>query len=132
MYGLMGYFGAAAVGRIIARIPARGLYPVVFLIGIAAAYSARGSLFDVWIAIGAGALGWAMRRWGLNPAAFVIAFVLTGGAEQALRQSLLLSDAGAFIFLERPVALGFLILGAAVLVLRLRRTRRAASVENPA
>ncbi|MBM2576284.1 tripartite tricarboxylate transporter permease [Jannaschia sp. Os4] len=125
MYGLMGYFGAAAVGRVIARVPARGLYPVVFLIGIVAAYAARGSLFDVWVAIGAGALGWAMRRWGLNPAAFVIAFVLTGGAEQALRQSLLLSDAGAAIFLQRPVALGFLLLGAAVLALRARGARRS-------
>ncbi|MGR3539816.1 MAG: tripartite tricarboxylate transporter permease [Hasllibacter sp.] len=121
MYGLLGYFGAAAVGRVIARVPARGLYPVVFLVGMVAAYAARGSLFDMWVAIGAGALGWAMRRTGLNPAAFVIAFVLTGGAEQALRQSLLLSDAGAGIFLERPVALAFLALAGAVLILRARR-----------
>ena len=132
MYGLMGYFGAAAVGRVIARVPARGLYPVVFLIGKVAAYAARGSLFDVWVAIGAGALGWAMRRWGLNPAAFVIAFVLTGGAEQALRQSLLLSDRGALIFVERPVALAFLLLGAAVLVLRARGARRTPSARRPA
>ena len=125
MYGLIGFFGAAAVGRIIARVPARGLYPVVFLIGIVAAFSARGNMFDVWVAIAAGAFGWAMRRWGLNPAAFVIAFVLTGGAEQALRQSLLLSDAGWLIFLERPVALGFLLLGAAVLVLRAVQARRS-------
>ena len=72
-----------------------------------------------------------MRRYGLNPAAFVIAFVLAGGAEEALRQSLLLSDAGALIFLQRPVALGFLILGAAVLALRSRRrpTRARPAVE---
>ena len=124
MYGLIGYFGAAAVGRVIARVPARGLYPIVFLIGIVAAYAARGSMFDVWVALGAGALGWGMRRWGFNPAAFVIAFVLTGGAEQALRQSLLLSDGGALIFVERPVALAFLCLGALVLAARVRRVRR--------
>ena len=120
------------MGRVIARVPARGLYPVVFLIGMVAAYAARGSLFDVWVAIGAGALGWAMRRWGLNPAAFVIAFVLTGGAEQALRQSLLLSDRGALIFVERPVALAFLLLGAGVLVLRAWGARQASSARRAA
>ena len=119
-YGVLGFYGAAAVGRIVSRVPARTLYPLVFLVGLVAAYSARGSLFDMWVAIGAGALGFAMRRYGLNPAAFVIAFVLAGGAEEALRQSLLLSDAGALIFLERPIALAFLLLGAAVLVLRSR------------
>ena len=126
MYGVIGYWGAAALGRVVARVPARTLYPLVFLVGTVAAYSSRGSLFDVWVAIGAGAGGWAMRRHGLNPAAFVIAFVLAGGAEEALRQSLLLSDAGALIFLQRPVALGFLILGAAVLALRARRRPAAA------
>ena len=130
LYGLMGYFGAAAVGRIIARVPARGLYPVVFLIGMVAAYSARGNMFDVWVALAAGALGWAMRRWGLNPAAFVIAFVLTSGAEQALRQSLLLSDDGWLIFAQRPVAAGFLVLGFGVLALRVLGSRRV-RVANP-
>ena len=121
MYGAFGYWGAAPLGRVVARVPPRTLYPLVLLVGTVAAYSARGSLFDVWVAIAAGAGGWAMRRHGLNPAAFVIAFVLAGGAEEALRQALLLSDAGALIFLERPVALGFLGLGALVLVLRARR-----------
>ena len=126
MYGVLGYFGAAALGRLIARVPPRALYPVVFLVGIVAAYSVRGNLFDVWVAVGGGAFGWLMRRSGLNPPAFVIAFVLAAGAEEALRQSLLLSDAGALIFVRRPIALGFLLLGAAILAMRLRWLRRAA------
>ena len=124
-YGLIGYFGAASLGRIIARVDTRLLYPVVLLLAIGASYAARGNMFDVWVALGAGAVGYAMRRTGLNPAAFVIAFVLTGGAEQALRQSLLLSDSGALIFFERPVAAAFLILAAVVLGHRIHRSRKA-------
>ncbi|CTQ48317.1 tripartite tricarboxylate transporter permease [Jannaschia donghaensis] len=124
-YGIIGYFGAASLGRVVARVPGTVLYPIVFLLALTAAYSARGNLFDVWVALGAGAVGYIMRRTGLNPAAFVIAFVLTPGAEQALRQSLLLSDAGWGIFAQRPVAAGFLLLSVAVLVLRVRRVRRA-------
>ena len=123
-YGLMGYFGAAAVGRVIARVDTRLLYPVVLLLAIGASYATRSSMFDVWVALGAGVVGYAMRRTQLNPAAFVIAFVLTGGAEQALRQSLLLSDDGALIFLQRPVAAAFLILAVLVLAQRIWRTRQ--------
>jgi putative tricarboxylic transport membrane protein len=89
-------------------------------------------MFDVWVALGAGALGYTMRLARLNPAAFVIAFVLTGGAEQALRQALLLSDGGWLIFVERPVALAFLALAVLVLVWRVRGASRARSAEAAA
>ena len=62
----------------------------------------------------AGAAGFAMRRIGLPLAAFIIAFILAPGAEQALRQSLLLSREGWWIFLAEPVATGFLALGMSV------------------
>ncbi len=123
-YGLMGYFGAAAVGRVIARVDTRLLYPVVLLLALGASYATRSSMFDVWVALGAGIIGYVMRRTQLNPAAFIIAFVLTGGAEQALRQSLLLSDNGALIFLQRPVAAAFLMIAVLVLGQRIWRMRR--------
>lgn len=125
-YGIIGYWGAAKLGGVVARIPTRTLYPVVLLTAFVSAYSARGSLFDVWIALGAGIVGWLMRRFDFNPAAFVIAFVLAAPAEETFRQSLRLSDAGAMIFFERPIALGFLILAFAVLAVRLRSRKEPA------
>ena len=129
LYGVIGFFGAAWVGRFIAMIPTRALYPLIFLTSFVAAYTARGSLFDVTVMIAAGVLGWGMRRLDFNPAAFVIAFVLAGGAEETFRQSLLLSDAGVAIFLVRPVALGFILLGLAAMAWRIRSLRRAARAE---
>ena len=120
LYGLIGYFGAAYVGRLILRIPTKLLYPLIFLTAFVAAYAARGSMFDVLVMICAGILGWLMRAFEFNPAAFVIAFVLAGGAEETLRQALLMSDAGWGIFLERPFALGFLALGVLAVTLRIR------------
>jgi putative tricarboxylic transport membrane protein len=124
LYGLIGYFGAATLGRYLARVPTGWLYPAVFLTCFVAAYTARGNLFDVYVMVGAGVLGWAMRRFDFSPAAFVIAFVLASGAEETFRQSLLLSDHGALIFLTRPIALGFILLGIGALVLRVRSHRR--------
>lgn len=119
-YGLMGYFGAARVAGLIVLIPQRVLYPVIFLTSFAAAYAFRGNMFDVLVMICAGIAGWLMRRFSFNIGAFVIAFVLAGGAEENLRQSLLLSDNGVLIFIERPLAFVFMSAGVLALILRVR------------
>lgn len=126
MYGLVGYFGASFVGRFITKIPTDVLYPIVFLTSFVAAYASRGNLFDVYVMVAAGFAGWLMKKYDFNPAAFVISFVLAGGAEETFRQSLLLSDNGLLIFVTRPVALAFLIIGIAALFFRARSLNAAA------
>lgn len=126
MYGVIGYYGASFVGRFITRIPTQVLYPIIFLTSFVAAYTARGNLFDVYVMVAAGFAGWAMRKLEFNPAAFVISFVLAGGAEETFRQSLLLSDTGVLIFVTRPIALVFLLIGLAALALRVRSVSRQA------
>ena len=116
MYGVIGYFGGPMVGRVIAYFPPRLIYPFIFLTAFIAAYSARQSLFDIGVAMVFGIVGYLMRRAHFSAAAFIIAFVLAKGAEEAFRQSLLLSDSGIGIYLERPVAIAFMALGLAVLI----------------
>ena len=45
-----------------------------------------------------------MKKLGYSPAAMTLALVLGPLAERALRQSLILSDAGLGIFFLRPIA----------------------------
>ncbi len=104
---------------------------MIFLTSFVSAYAARGNLFDVWIMMIAGLTGWLMRTFGFNPAAFIIAFVLARGAEEAFRQSLRLSDDGVMIFAQRPVAAAFLLIGVAVLVLRTRSLSRPRPEPRP-
>ncbi len=125
-YGIIGYYGAAYVGRMILKIPTRILYPLIFLTSFVSAYAARGSLFDVWIMMIAGVAGWLMRKHGFNPPAFIISFVLARGAEEAFRQSLRLSDDGLMIFVQRPVAAVFIVIGVFVILMRARRMSRGA------
>ena len=125
-YGIIGYYGAAYVGRMILKIPTRILYPLIFLTSFVSAYAARGSLFDVWIMMIAGVAGWLMRKHGFNPPAFIISFVLARGAEEAFRQSLRLSDDGLMIFVQRPVAAVFIVIGVFVILIRARRMSRGA------
>ncbi len=130
-YAIIGFYGAAYVGRMILKIPTRILYPLIFLTSFVSAYAARGNLFDVWIMMIAGVSGWLMRKFGFNPAAFIIAFVLARGAEETFRQSLRLSDSGLFIFVERPVAAAFILIGIAVIGLRARSLSREHAGADP-
>lgn len=119
-YGLIGYFGATQVARLILKIPTNVLYPLIFLTSFVAAYSARGSMFDVTVMTVAGFVGWLMRKYEFNIAAFVISFVLAKGAEETFRQSMLMSDGGALIFVERPIAALFLAIGLLAMAFRIR------------
>jgi putative tricarboxylic transport membrane protein len=110
-YGFIGWNMSGLVGRMIASLPPRLIYPAVLMIGFLATYSVRNSLFDIGVSILFGLIGYGMRRYGFSAAAFVISFILAPGAEQALRQSLRMSGDDIGIFLERPIAMVFLGIG---------------------
>lgn len=120
-YVVIGYFGSGFIGRTIAKIPPRIIYPTVFILAFLAAYSVRSSLFDVLVMIVFGGIGYIMRRFDYSVAAFIISFVLAKGAEEAFRQSLLISDGSLMIFIERPVSAIFLAIGLIGLALRIRQ-----------
>lgn len=126
LYGLMGYFGAPLVGRLVGAVPARLIYPFILLTAFIASYSVRNSIFDVGVALVFGVVGYLMRRFDFSAPAFIIAFVLAQGAEMALRQSLLMSDSDPTIFIERPISLAFLLIAVAVVAFRVVGTIRNA------
>lgn len=119
-YGLTGYFGSNVIGNLIASIPQKLIYPLIFLLGFIATYSVRSSFYDIGVMSAFGIVGYLMRKLEFSPPAFIISFILARGSEEALRQSLLLSDAGAMIFLQRPIALIFFTIGISVVTFRLR------------
>jgi putative tricarboxylic transport membrane protein len=51
-----------------------------------------------------GVVGYLMRKLDYSPAALTLALVLGPLAERALRQSLIISDAGLGIFFLRPIS----------------------------
>jgi len=121
IYGLIGYYAGPLVGRLVSFLPPSRIYPFVFMTAFVAAYSARNSILDVAVMSVFGILGYLMKKLDFSPAALIISFVLTAGAEESLRQSLIISSNGPLIFLERPFAIGCFIVVLILLGLRLRR-----------
>ncbi|WP_199254914.1 tripartite tricarboxylate transporter permease [Mycolicibacterium mengxianglii] len=84
--------------------PYKVLYPGILLISVIGVFSVNFSVFDVWLLVIFGLLGYAMRKLDIPPAPLVLAFVLGPIAENSIRQSLLLSDNSPMIYLERPIS----------------------------
>jgi putative tricarboxylic transport membrane protein len=65
------------------------------------------NLFDVWMMLGFGVLGYVMTKLKYPIVPLVLGLVLGRLAENSLRQSLMLSGGSLGIFFTRPIALLF-------------------------
>ena len=86
------------------RIPYSILMPLIVVFCVTGAYSLKNNLWDVGQMLVFGVLGYLMKKLGYSPAALVLALVLGPLAERALRQSLIISDAGIGILFMRPIS----------------------------
>ena len=86
------------------RIPLRVLYPLIFLFCLIGAYSVNNQIFDIFITIFFGVIGYLLQRYGYEAAPLVLAFILAPTFEASLRRSLIMSQGSFSIFLDRPVA----------------------------
>lgn len=105
------------VGKILTPLFARTLVvpnyilaPVVLLLSIVGTYVGRGSLFDVWIALGLAAIVFFIKKLDFSLPSFVLAYILGSIVEKGLRRTLITSDGSYMIFLERPVCLFLIIM----------------------
>jgi putative tricarboxylic transport membrane protein len=75
----------------IVRIPNFYLLPVILVLCGIGAYGDNGLLFDVWVMLGSGVLGFVMRKYDYEPAPLVVGLVLGPVMERSFRQALIIS-----------------------------------------
>jgi putative tricarboxylic transport membrane protein len=99
------------------RIPYRILFPLILLLCVIGTYSTNLNIFDVWVMIGFGVMGYLLRKRDYELAPFILALVLGPLFEQSLRQSLILSVKEPMIFFRHPISLTLLVISALLLVI---------------
>ena len=82
----------------ILRIPFSIVAPVILVICAIGAYTVHGSMFDVWLMVGFGVVGYVFKKLDYPLAPLVLALVLGDRAEDAFRQSMLMSQGDMSIF----------------------------------
>lgn len=71
---------------------------------MAGVFSINNDVFDMWIVLLFGIIGWFMKKTGFEPGPLVLAFVLGPILEPAFRQSMILSEGSFTIFITRPIS----------------------------
>lgn len=94
---------AIRIFRHISAIPYSILFPVVLVLCVFGAYAVNHSMFDVLVMMIMGVIGFAMLRFDIPSAPFLIAFILGPLLEDNFRQSLLLSRGSLDIFFRNEI-----------------------------
>jgi putative tricarboxylic transport membrane protein len=86
------------------KIPYAILFPLILLFCLIGAYTASNKIVDLYIMIFFGFMGYLLRKYRYEAAPLILAFVLGPMLEDALRQSLIISEGSPKIFFTRPIS----------------------------
>ena len=91
-------------------IPKRFLWPSVFILSLIGSYAYSSAIFDVWVMLISGIIGYFALRNGFSPAPFVMGLILGKMVEETFTQSMVIYESNFFNFFESGVFIFFIIL----------------------
>jgi len=91
----------------IASISKSILFPAITAIAVVGAFAVNNSIFDVFVMVVFGIIGYLMKKANIPATPLVIGLLLGGLTETAFSQSLLMSRGNPMIFFTRPIPLVF-------------------------
>jgi len=136
IYGLFGGLLVANVSQLIIGIllltpaiwlvnrPKPYLLAAIYALIFSGIYSIDNTLFDLYLVLIAGAIGYVMRKLGFPFLPLVLGLVLGYLIEANYRRSLLLTSGEHRVFFEDPISLGLLITAALLIIGSAIRDRR--------
>jgi putative tricarboxylic transport membrane protein len=98
------------------RLPFFILAPLIFIVCVVGAYSVSNSYLDVMLMMGFGVLGYLFKKLDYPLAPLVLAIVIGDKAEDAFRQSMLMSQGSLGIFVGNKLVTTLVVAGFALLL----------------
>ena len=98
------------------KVPYKILFPLILLFCLIGVYTVSNTVFDIYVMILFGVVGYLMKKFAYEGAPLVLAFVLGPLMENNLRKSLILSQGGLSIFFTRPISAACLLVALVLLV----------------
>jgi TctA family transporter len=96
-------------------IPYHLLYPAILVFICVGVYSSDNNVFDIFVVLGFGVLGYLMRIFDYPAMPVLLGFILGPLMEEHFRRALLLGRGDITTFIDRPISLAFLLVSAAFL-----------------
>ena len=98
-------------------IPYPILFPCILLFSTIGVLSLNNEPFEVFLAAGFGIAGYVFLKLGCEPTPLLLGLILGPMVEENFRRSLQLSRGDPTIFLTRPISLGCLVVGVALVLM---------------
>ncbi len=112
------------------KVPYRLMFPSIVVLCCIGIYSVNNSPFDVIMTAAFGLFGYALVKFGFEPAPLLLGFVLGRLMEEKLRQALVISRGSLKIFVDRPLSAGLLAVSLILVVIAvlpaIRKSREVA------
>lgn len=119
MLGAVGYLAQ------LRNVPRAFLMPAIVVFCVVGSYALSNRMFDVWVMLVFGVVGYFLERAKVPLGPFVIGLVLAPIAEESLRSGLMLSNGSYLPLVERPMSAGFMVVAVIMLIWPVWRHYRA-------
>ena len=100
-------------------VPQHALFPAIIVFAAVGVYSVNGNVFDLYVMVLFGCIGYLLTKLGFEPAPLLLGFVLGPMIEEYFRRAMVISQGDALVFLQKPVSAVMLAVAAVMLVLTL-------------
>ncbi len=113
------------------RVPTTIIVPMLMVLCTIGTFALASRLFDIWVMVGFGVVGFILRKYGYPMAPLVLGIVLGDLLEKNFRRGLVLSDGDLLPFFTRPISAVLFGAIAIVVLLRVPAVRRLLSRNKP-
>lgn len=101
------------------QFPATLIMPIIFVLCVVGSYAIASRVFDVYVMLGFGIIGFFLRKLNFPMAPLVLGIVLGDLLEKSLRRGLVLSDGDLMPFFTRPISFFMFVLVAATILMNI-------------
>ena len=116
MLAVLGGLAATRIFGQVLRLPRIVLAPVILLFVTIGVYSVNNSVFDLWVLLGVGVIGYVLERLDYPSAPIVLGLLLGPMIESQLRLALTISGGRTAALVSTPIAVTLALLSAAILL----------------
>ncbi|WP_102344768.1 tripartite tricarboxylate transporter permease [Bacillus sp. Marseille-P3661] len=110
LMGIIGILGAKYFVKV-SGVSERILAPIIIGFCVVGSYAISNNMFDVWIMVVFGLIGYIIRKTGFHPAPIILGIILGPIAESGFRQSLVMAKGDILsYYFSRPISVVLIIL----------------------
>jgi len=124
------YLSVGVLAKLI-DLPRSYLIPAILVFCVVGSFALSNRMFDVWVMLAFGLLGYGMEKGKIPLAPFVIGFVLMPVGEKHLAAGLMLSNGSYLPMITRPISLFFFLVAVVLFVWPLWKRWRPTPTSAP-